>query len=126
MPLLLVLTELPDLSRSVHGVLQEAMDSFCVESSSGARGVWDLCPFPMLGTVGEADPPAVCQAGNVGCNLGKNIDIAVIHPVSTAGIGEPPVMIQAQKNVLGSKVITWHPLMRKSNLVPQKCLLQVA
>lgn len=62
------------------------------------------------------------------CNSGKNIDIAadVIHPVSTAGIEEPPVMIQAEAKVLGSKAITQHPLMRKSNLVPQNCLFQVA
>lgn len=39
------------------------------------------------------------QGGNVGCNSGKNIDIAadVIHPVSTVGVGEPPVTTQRQR-----------------------------
>lgn len=131
MPQFLFLTELPEGSRSVPGALQEAMDSFWVGSSSGARGVWDLWPFLLLGAGwGGRSPCSVgrgCQGGKVGCNLGKNIDIAadVIHPVSTAGFGEPPGTVQAEENVLGSRAITRHPLMSKSNLVPQNCLPQV-
>lgn len=48
-PLLLLLSELPEVSSSVPEGLDETTDCFWVESGSGAGGVWDPSLFLVLG-----------------------------------------------------------------------------